>query len=193
MARYASGKYAYGISDRSGFRYRLSEMVTEWNGAKVGPDEYEAKHPQLEPVSPGPDPQALYDPRPDTNSEVSSVNITFPVFNTETLRYIELVSMKNVTAKFYGKMASKKAKIVFAGFDFSKCMSNELNMLDNTNRLFADNIHIAETKCVVNKSYSVCYPDDCNGVGLRYITGNLPVRPYHPQLQESAIVDNTPR
>ena len=23
-----------------------------------------------------------------------------------------------------------------------------------------------ETKCVVNKSYSVCYPDDCNGVGL---------------------------
>ena len=50
-----------------------------------------------------------------------------------------------------------------------------------------------ETKCVVNKSYSVCYPDDCNGVGLRYITGNLPVRPYHPQLQESAIVDNTPR
>ena len=94
MARYASGKYAYGISDRSGFRYRLSEMVTEWNGAKVGPDEYEAKHPQLEPVSPGPDPQALYDPRPDTNSEVSSVNITFPVFNTETLRYIELVSMK---------------------------------------------------------------------------------------------------
>ena len=29
-------------------------------------------------------------------------------------------------------------------------MSNELNMLDNTNRLFADNIRIAETKCVVN-------------------------------------------
>ena len=69
-------------------------MLTEWNGAKVGPDDYEAKHPQLEPSSPGPDPQALYDPRPDTNSEVSSVNITFPVFNTETLRYIELVSMK---------------------------------------------------------------------------------------------------
>ena len=71
MARYASGKYAYGISDRSGFRYRLSEMITEWNGLKVGPDEYEAKHPQLEPISPGSDPQALFEPRPDTSTEVA--------------------------------------------------------------------------------------------------------------------------
>lgn len=61
MARYASGKYAYGISDRSGFRYRLADMITEWNGLKVGPDEYEPKHPQLEPISPGSDPQALYE------------------------------------------------------------------------------------------------------------------------------------
>ena len=65
MGRYASGKNAYGISDRSGFRYRLSEMRTEWNGSKVGPDEYEAKHPQLEPLNAGPDPQALRNPRPD--------------------------------------------------------------------------------------------------------------------------------
>lgn len=65
MGRYASGRNAYGISDRSGFRYRLSEMRTEWNGSKVGPDEYEAKHPQLEPLNAGPDPQALRNPRPD--------------------------------------------------------------------------------------------------------------------------------
>tara|TARA_R100000654_G_scaffold46894_1_gene73087 strand:- start:1542 stop:2120 length:579 start_codon:yes stop_codon:yes gene_type:complete len=71
MARYASGKHAYGISDRSGFRYRLSEMITEWNGLKVGPDEYEPKHPQLEPISPGSDPQALFEPRPDTSTEVA--------------------------------------------------------------------------------------------------------------------------
>ena len=93
MARYASGKYAYGISDRSGFRYRLSEMVTEWNGAKVGPDEFEAKHPQLEPISPGPDPQALYDPRPDTNNKIP-VRITFPTFNTETFEFTEPVLMR---------------------------------------------------------------------------------------------------
>ena len=49
MARHASGKRAWGLSDRSGFRYRLAEMLVEWNGLKVGPDEYEEKHPQLNP------------------------------------------------------------------------------------------------------------------------------------------------
>jgi len=71
MARYASGSNAWGYSDRSGFRYRLAEMMTEWSGAKVGPDEYEAKHPQLEPIKVGPDPQALRDPRPDQRTETA--------------------------------------------------------------------------------------------------------------------------
>ena len=44
---FASGKKAYGISDRSGFRYRLKDMRKEWNGLLVGKDEFEAKHPQL--------------------------------------------------------------------------------------------------------------------------------------------------
>lgn len=70
MARFASGKDAWGYSDRSGFRYRLVDMVTEWNGLKVGRDEYEPKHPQLEPISVGPDPQAIHDPRPDQRTEV---------------------------------------------------------------------------------------------------------------------------
>ena len=74
MARYASAKYAYGISDRSGFRYRLREMRKEWNGLLVGPDEYEEKHPQLEAPNVGADPQALRDPRPD-QSEALSVYI----------------------------------------------------------------------------------------------------------------------
>lgn len=62
---YASGKNSYGISDRSGFRYRLKQMRREWTGALVGPDEYETKHPQLRPPKAGPDPQALRNPRPD--------------------------------------------------------------------------------------------------------------------------------
>lgn len=66
---FASGKNAYGISDRSGFRYRLRDMKTEWNGFKVGSDEYEEKHPQLEPRRKVIDPQALRDPRPDTTTE----------------------------------------------------------------------------------------------------------------------------
>ena len=63
---YASGKHAYGISDRSGRRYRLRDMKTEWTGAKVGPDEFEPKHPQLFPPRAFPDPQALRDPRPES-------------------------------------------------------------------------------------------------------------------------------
>lgn len=62
---FASGKKAWGISDRSGKRYRLAEMKKEWTGLLVGPDEWEEKHPQLFPPRVGPDPQALQNARPD--------------------------------------------------------------------------------------------------------------------------------
>ena len=62
---FASDKNAWGISDRSGFRYRLRDMKLEWTGALVGPEEYEPKHPQLYPPRVGPDPQALRTPRPN--------------------------------------------------------------------------------------------------------------------------------
>ena len=75
MARYATGKKSWGYSDRSGFRYRLRDMIKEWNGLKVGRDEYEPKHPQLEPNHPGPDPTALYEPRVDTRTEVTVENL----------------------------------------------------------------------------------------------------------------------
>jgi hypothetical protein len=95
MSNYASGKDAYGISDRSGFRYRLRDMKTEWNGLKVGPDEYEPKHPQLEPVRRVIDPQALKDPRPDIKNPFPSVIITFPVFSLSTLKYEHIVPAKS--------------------------------------------------------------------------------------------------
>ena len=64
---FASDKNAYGISDRSGFRYRLRDMRREWNGFLVGKDEYEPKHPQLFPPRDVVDPEALRNPRPETN------------------------------------------------------------------------------------------------------------------------------
>ena len=72
MPRYASNKRAYGISDRSGFRYKLRDMRMEWNGSLVGRDEYEAKHPQLAPSRIIADPQALRISRPDSAKEKSS-------------------------------------------------------------------------------------------------------------------------
>jgi hypothetical protein len=65
MARFATGKDSYGISDRSGFRYRLREMRREWNGSLVGPDEYEPKHPQLDPPRHITDAEAIRNARPD--------------------------------------------------------------------------------------------------------------------------------
>ena len=65
MGRFASAKYAYGISDRSGFRYRIRDMRKEWNGAFVGYDEYESKHPQLELSRIKVDAEAIRNARPD--------------------------------------------------------------------------------------------------------------------------------
>ena len=73
MAKYASGKYAYAISDRSGLRFPYDEMVREWNGALVHYSEFEAKQPQLEPKPVGSDPQALYNPRPQPAAVTSLI------------------------------------------------------------------------------------------------------------------------
>ena len=35
MAKYASGKFAKRISDRSGMAFPYNEMVKEWNGSTV--------------------------------------------------------------------------------------------------------------------------------------------------------------
>jgi hypothetical protein len=44
----------------------------EWNGSLVGRDEYEAKHPQLDPSRIIADPQALRISRPDTTQETTA-------------------------------------------------------------------------------------------------------------------------
>tara|TARA_Y100000592_G_scaffold83970_1_gene134336 strand:+ start:1040 stop:1813 length:774 start_codon:yes stop_codon:yes gene_type:complete len=85
MARYATGKYAKAISDRSGLEYRYKDMRKEWNGLIVGRDEFERKHPQLGPFRKIHDPQTLKEPRPNNNS--IPVTVKFPIFSTVTLQY----------------------------------------------------------------------------------------------------------
>ena len=85
MARYASGKYAKAISDRSGMEYRYKDMRKEWNGLVVGKDEFERKHPQLGPFRKIHDPQTLKEARPNNNK--IPVTVKFPVFSTVTLQY----------------------------------------------------------------------------------------------------------
>ena len=65
MAKYATGKYAKAISDRSGMEFPYREMLREWNGSLVHVSEYEPKQPQLEPKPHGADGIALKNVRTD--------------------------------------------------------------------------------------------------------------------------------
>jgi hypothetical protein len=82
MARYASEKYALGISDRSGAAYKLRDMRKEWTGMLVGKDEWESKQPQLDVVKTPADPQALKDPRPDRTEPAVTVLLSFNPFRS---------------------------------------------------------------------------------------------------------------
>ncbi len=84
MSRYASNKYAMGISDRSGFAYKLKHMRKEWTGMLVGKDEFETKQPQLEVVRSPADPQALRDARPDRTEPAVTVLLKFNPFQSGT-------------------------------------------------------------------------------------------------------------
>tara|TARA_R100001015_G_C4586600_1_gene142484 strand:- start:715 stop:1014 length:300 start_codon:yes stop_codon:yes gene_type:complete len=98
MPRFAQGKYAYAISDRSGFRYKYKDMRKEWNGSLVGKDEFEPKQPQLEPFPTVIDSQALKDARPD-RKEPRTVPVGaggFPNRGIE-IRALALVGVVTVT------------------------------------------------------------------------------------------------
>ena len=64
MAKFATGKYAKAISDRSGMEFPYKEMVREWNGSLVHVSEFEPKQPQLEPKPMNGDAISLRNVRP---------------------------------------------------------------------------------------------------------------------------------
>ena len=64
MAKYATGKFAKAISDRSGMTFPYKEMVREWSGSFVHVSEFEPKQPQLEPKPMNGDAISLRNVRP---------------------------------------------------------------------------------------------------------------------------------
>ena len=74
MAKFATGKYAKAISDRSGMEFPYKEMVREWNGSFVHISEFEPKQPQLEPKPMNGDSISLRNIRPD-RSEPATPNL----------------------------------------------------------------------------------------------------------------------
>jgi len=81
MPVYAKGKRALAICDRSGFRIPYNNLRTEWTGARVAPDEYEPKNPQLTPPKNIIDATALFKPRPDNDPENVSIYIYYNWFD----------------------------------------------------------------------------------------------------------------
>jgi len=82
MSKYAVGKYAKAISDRSGLEFPYREMVREWNGSFVHYTEYEPKQPQLEPKPNGADGIALQNTRTDRVEPATTVRIVDNGFET---------------------------------------------------------------------------------------------------------------
>ena len=82
MSKYATGKYAKAISDRSGMEFPYREMVKEWNGAFVHVSEYEPKQPQLEPKPQSADGVALLNVRTDRTEPATTVRIPDNAFET---------------------------------------------------------------------------------------------------------------
>ena len=80
MGKYASGRFAKRISDRSGMAFPYNEMVQEWNGSWVHISEFEPKQPQLEPLPIVTDPQSLQYARSQiANSRVFVGGATGPI------------------------------------------------------------------------------------------------------------------
>jgi hypothetical protein len=98
MAKYATGKYAKAISDRSGMEFPFNEMVREWNGSFVHISEFEPKQPQLEPKPMNGDSISLRNVRPDRVE--STVPYSIPENGFETVSSGSRII--NVTAPGHG-------------------------------------------------------------------------------------------
>jgi hypothetical protein len=98
MAKFATGKYARAISDRSGLEFPYKEMVREWNGSLVHVSEFEPKQPQLEPKPMNGDSISLRNVRPDRTE--NDVPYLLPTDAFET--YEAGSRIINVTAPGHG-------------------------------------------------------------------------------------------
>ena len=112
MPKYATGKHALAISDRSGLQFPWREMVTEWTGAFVHISEYEPKQPQLRPKTLSADSMSLRKVRPartafptttilpnnpfTTTAASKSVSVSYPANNfNEGTTYVRFQDVKN--------------------------------------------------------------------------------------------------
>jgi len=152
MAGFAQGKHAYGISDRSGFRYRLRDMRFEWNGSLVHQSEFETKHPQIETRRHIADKQGLKNAKPDRietaapnllktdafkTGSASSSTITVTETNhgrstSDTVRFRDSESFDGITASNINRSA---------GYTITKVDDNTYTFSVSTDTATSGNIN----------------------------------------------------
>ena len=99
MSKYATGKYAKAISDRSGMEFPYKKMVREWNGAFVHFTEFEPKQPQLEPKPNGADGVSLLNTRTDRTEPPTAVALPKDPFTVTNGSATLTVSLLNHSLK----------------------------------------------------------------------------------------------
>ena len=65
----ASGKHAKAMCPVGGHKVRYKDLKRRWDGVWVSKEEWEEKHPQLEPTRYTNDPQGLEHPWPDRDDD----------------------------------------------------------------------------------------------------------------------------
>ena len=95
MAKYATGKRAKAISDRSGMEFPYREIVREWNGSFVHVTEFEPKQPQLERKPMNGDAISLRNVRPDRIEPAVAAMLGNDPFSTTASSQTVTVTEKN--------------------------------------------------------------------------------------------------
>ena len=147
MAKYATGKYAKAISDRSGLEFPYDEMVREWNGSLVHVSEFEPKQPQLEPKPMNCDAISLRNVRPDrietavpillplnaftATSGSATISVNEPNHGrstSDTVRFRDVESVGGIAATTFTNSS---------GFTITKTDDNNYTFGAGTNALFS--------------------------------------------------------
>ena len=101
MSRNANGFMSKAVCDRCGFKYKYTQLRKEWQGLRTCNDCWSMKHPQLSPIYPPTEPQALLNPRPD-RIEPMSVPVgqdIFPFIENSSTQSIAISGIVSVTVE----------------------------------------------------------------------------------------------
>lgn len=97
MARFATGARSKAVCDRCGFKFNYLDLRQEWTGFRTCFECWEPKHPQLDPIYPPTEPQALLYPRPDRIEPMDvPVGPEFPFIENDLLQGVTQIGVIRV-------------------------------------------------------------------------------------------------